>query len=99
MTTHPEDEQTFPSTTYEWRKVKIKRPAGGKDTARAKRGPWTRLATWPRHRKLRLTVSHRGGAASWWLIETRGASGVVPGNLAFEDVMKFVLNEPEWDRR
>ncbi len=88
------DEQTFPSTTYEWKKVKMKPPPAGHKTARAKRGRWYRYSTWPRHRKLTLTISHRGGPESWWLIESRGSHGAVPGHLSLDDVMALVHNDP-----
>jgi hypothetical protein len=88
------DEQAFPSTTYEYRKVKIKTPPAGHRTVRAKRGRWYRFATWPRHRKLSLTISHRGGAESWWLVEARGSHGAFPGHLCLDDVMAVVCNEP-----
>jgi hypothetical protein len=88
-------EQTFPSTTYAWRKVKMKPPPAGHQTVRAKRGRWHGLPTWPRHRQLRIEVTYRGGAESWWLVKARGRHGVFPGCLALDDVMAQVLNE--WD--
>ncbi len=93
MTFEPRDEQTFPSTKWEWRPVKMKPPPAGQDTARAKRGRWWGLATWPRQRKMTLTVQWRGGSQSWWLVTARGRSGTFPGNAAIEDVMATVLNE------
>jgi len=92
-------EQTFPSTTSDWEWRKIKRRPQGTNTARAKRGRWYGLATWPRQRRLTLTVEYRGGAEAWWWITARGRSGAFPGSLALEDVLAQVLNEwngPEW---
>jgi hypothetical protein len=71
----------------------MKPPPAGHDTARAQRGRWHHLTKWPRSRKLTLTVKYRGGAESWWLVESRGSYGVFPGCAALEDVMRAVLNE------
>lgn len=71
----------------------MKPPPAGHVTARAKRGRWFGLATWPRTRSLNLTVAWRGGPESWWLVTARGRHGVFPGHLALEDVMAAVFNE------
>lgn len=89
----PDSEHAFPSTTSDWQWRKIKRRPQGTDTARAKRGRWYGLATWPRRRSLTLTVAWRGGPESWWLVKCRGRHGVFPGHAALEDVMAAVLNE------
>lgn len=91
-----ESEQVFPSTSWEWRKVKMKPPPAGHSTARAKRGRWHRFPQWPRTRALTLTVAYRGGPESWWLVTARGEHGVFPGHLALEDVMRQVLNEKDF---
>lgn len=91
-------EQTFPSTTFRWEMRKIRTPPAGHNTVRAKRGRFSGLATWPRNRKLRLTISYRGGAESWWLVESRGTQQAFPGHLAIEDVMVVVLNERHYVR-
>jgi len=89
----------FGSTTWEWRKVKMRTPPAGHDTARAKRGRWRGLSTWPRRRALTVTVKYRGGAESWWLVSARGRQGVFPGHAAIEDVMAQVFNEWSGERR
>ncbi len=91
----PGIEHTFPSTTYGWRKVKIRTPPAGHMTARAKRGRWYGLPTWPRRRALTITVAWRGGPESWWWVESRGRHAAVAGSLSLDDVMAQVLNE--WD--
>lgn len=99
MTKAPPDEQPFPSTTWAWKRTKIRTPPAGQTTARAKRGRWYGLATWPRSRPLTVTISYRGGAESWWLVQARGRNGVFPGHAAIEDVMAAVNNEwngPVW---
>ncbi len=86
-------EQTFPSTTWQWKQVKMKPPPAGQNAVGAQRPRWHGLARWPRTRNLTLTVKYRGGAESWWLITSRGRSGAFPGSAAIEDVMAQVLNE------
>lgn len=95
----PDLEQAFPSTTYAWKPVKVKRRPQGTPTARAKRGRWWGLATWPRQRPLSLTITWRGGPESYWLVETRGRHGVFAGCSSLDDVMTAVANEwngPSW---
>ncbi len=54
------------------------------------------MSCWPRRRKIRLTISYRGGAESWWLLEARGKHGVFPGHAAIEDIMREVCSEAVW---
>jgi hypothetical protein len=96
VTVEPGIEHTFPSTTFVWRKVKMKPPPAGHNSARAKRGRWRHLARWPRARSLTITVSYRGGAESWWLVKARGSQGVFPGHAQLEDVMAAVFSEPDY---
>ncbi len=86
-------EQTFPSTTWAWKQVKMKTPPAGQDRARAQRGRWHGFPVWPRRKVLTLTIVYRGGPQSWWLVSARGRHGVFPGVAALEDVMRQVLNE------
>jgi hypothetical protein len=86
-------EQVFPSTTWQWKKVKMKPPPAGHSTARAQRGRWRHLARWPRTQRMTLQVTYRGGAESWWLVQARGSQGVFPGSAALEDIMSQVFNE------
>ncbi len=90
---HTDNRTGVPSTTFQWRKVKMKPPPAGHDTARAKRGRWSRFSTWPRRRSLTIEIVWRGGPESWWLVKARGSHGVFPGHMAIEDVMAQVLNE------
>lgn len=86
-------EQSFPSTTYEWKKVKVGRPAGGQGTARRSRSGWLRLARADRSRPVRITITYRGGAESWWWVECRGEKGALPGHWSLDDVMSRLLSE------
>lgn len=86
-------EQTFPSTTYAWKKVKVSRGAAGQGTARRRRSGFLRLARADRSRPVRVTVTYRGGAESWWWVEARGEKAALPGHWSFDDVMARILSE------
>lgn len=75
------------STTYVWRKVKISggAPEGPAPKAAAKR--WSGLARRDAKQPLTITLHHRGGAESWWVIQARGRTAAVPGHRALDDVM------------
>lgn len=95
MTSLDPIEQTFSSTIWEWRKVKMKPPPAGHKTARAQRGRWRHLRQWPRTQGITLTVAYRGGPESYWLVTARGSHGVFPGHACLEDVMHQVFSEPD----
>lgn len=90
--TNEDCEQAFPSTMWEFRYVKMKRRPQGSTTARAQRGPFKGLSRWPRTSRLTVTIVHRGGSESWWLVSARGTQGAFPGWMALEDVMAVVHN-------
>lgn len=88
-------EHTFPSTTFGWRKVRIRRPAGGQgDSAAqphvsgssAKRRFWGLPYRNPRV-PLPLTVKLRGGAEAWVEVHCRGRIVRYPGYIAIVDVL------------
>lgn len=87
-----------PSTTYEWRKVKISggAPEGPSPQASAPRKRWAGLGRRSGKGALTVTIVHRGGAESWWLIKARGRSGVFPGHRCLDDVMAEV--NQTWSR-
>lgn len=86
----PPSEQPFPSTTWEWRKVKVSRPAGGQEQ-RPEGAPLS-LYRKPRSPRvpLKVTVRHRGGPESWWEIEARGRFYRFPGYVCIDDAMRKV---------
>lgn len=87
------DKEPLTSTTWVWKKVKIRQSAGGHGhSTRAKRG-FLRLGRSPRHLPVRVTLTYKGGAESWWLVQARGESQVFSGSTALEDVMARVLSE------
>lgn len=93
MPSEPCSEQPFPSTTFVWKKTKIKQRPAGQSTVRRRRSGFLSLARWPRTRPLRLTVTYRGGAEAWWLVEARGVKQHFPGHLALEDVLSRCHSE------
>jgi hypothetical protein len=74
------------STTWEWRRVKIRTPPSG-PAAQPPKGSSPPLSSWPRREALTITVHHRGGAESWWEIRARGRVWRRPGHHALEDVL------------
>lgn len=81
-----------PSTTWEWKKVKVRRPAGGPSSASSKTA--SSLSAWNPREPLSITVSYRGGPEAWWLIRARGREFRVPGHLCIHDAMRLVYNHP-----
>jgi hypothetical protein len=82
-----------PSTTWAWKRVKVRRPAGGQK--RGASGGHSSL----RHRAnlnprepLTLKVTYRGGNECWWQIETRGVTIRRPGYLALHDVLWEIVH-------
>jgi len=95
------DEQTFGSTTFAWKRVKIKAPPRPQGTARAKRAPIEPSADKERAAKRTaresstMSVRYRGGAEAWWEITYYGKVKRFSGVLSFHDVMRFVLELPD----
>lgn len=85
-----EPEQAFPSTTWEWRRTKIRRPAGGQEAAQRSCSFWWRFPQRDARRPLTLSISYRGGPEAWYEIHARGSSGRFPGYLALHDVMRQI---------
>lgn len=71
----------------------MKPPPAGLKRSTPKASRWFGFTKWPRARALRLTVTYRGGAESWWLIEARGRHGAFPGHRALEDVMAEICQD------
>jgi hypothetical protein len=91
-------ERVFASTTYEWRRVKIRRRPGPQGTARAERAPL--LPASPAERRaartartpFTLQLQYRGGAETWWQATYAGRTYRFNGGLCFHDVMRQVLD-------
>lgn len=91
------DEQSFPSTRWVWKKVKVTQRPQGTITARRSRSlrGFRVLPRSNRREYVTIRVKWRGGAESWWLVEARGKNQALPGWMALEDVMSLVHNEQE----
>lgn len=87
------------STTYEWKRVKVR----GTPAGRAKRAEgasrWSKLVGRDRTSPLTVTLRYRGGAESWWLVEARGRRGAFPGWMGLDDVMAEINRSPEFYSR
>jgi hypothetical protein len=83
----------LPSTKWEWKLVKLSEAPPG-EGARWHRQRRHAFLPW-RNRRLPaiVEVKYKGGAESQWWVKTRGKTFVVPGHLAFEDVMVLVYGE------
>ena len=68
----------------------MRRPAGGQNGSRPKGGVWRSLPPRRRTERLMVTVSYKGGGECWYLIESRGVKGMMPGYLALHDVMERI---------
>lgn len=82
-----------PSATWEWRRVKIARPAAGQAAQVPKGRRWRHLPPWKRREKLTVTVRYRGGSQAWYEVRARGSMGRFPGDRALDDVMSEVYND------
>ena len=81
------------STTWEWRKVKIKAaPAQGSSLAKPVRTPLN-LRRRNRNQPIWLKAKYRGGAESSWTFEFRDILWRVPGWWSVEDLMAMVNGE------
>lgn len=89
----PHDENTSsPSTRYEFRRVRIGRPAGGQLDSSAKPRPLQRLPRRNPREVLHLTVKHRGGPESWWEFHVRGTIVRRPGYTSLDDLFLDINN-------
>lgn len=84
------DEQSFPSTYWEWKRVKMRRPpearreppqSGVHISSRPPRNP---------REPLKITISYRGGPEAWYEIHTRGCVLRFPGVVALHDAMSKI---------
>ena len=87
-------EQTIPSTTWAWKRVKISRPPEGN----RERGPkglhtWVGRSRWdPRKDRVTIRIRYRGGAECWYEVEARGATARLTGTVALHDLMVAICH-------
>lgn len=84
------------STTFEWKRVRMRRPAEGHSNSppKAGRSYFRRLSPWDWRRKpLTITVKYRGGAQCWFELKARGGTLRVEGAHALVDVVAELANQ------
>lgn len=75
-----------PSTTAEWEWVKIRRRPQG-----PAKQPRRALPALQRRTRVTVTLTYRGGAQAWILVQARGREWHVSGDRALLDVLEDVL--------
>lgn len=85
-----ETEQPFPSTTWQWKLVRMGRPPEASSTARAKRARRYALPRRNPREPLTVIVRFRGGAECWWELTARGQVWRAPGYVSLHDVMSRI---------
>ena len=86
-------EQAYPSTTYEWRRVKITRRTAAPSKPAPKGHRFSGLSAWRRREPLTLTVKYRGGPEGWIEVRARGRVAMYPGSLYVLDVLQDVWQD------
>jgi hypothetical protein len=84
-------EQTFPSTTWEWRRVKIKRPPEAMSASSEASPPAGSLLPWPRSKPITVVLKYRGGPEGWVEVRARGRVWRRPGTFALYDTLCLVF--------
>jgi hypothetical protein len=80
-------EQPFPSTTWEFKRVKVRRPPEATGTAAAEQRPSGRRRAREPRDPLGVVVRYRGGSECWWQIEARGRTYRFPGWVSIHDAL------------
>lgn len=76
-----------PSTTWEWKRVRMSRGAAGSSTARRSRSLWRRFPRREPSEWLTLRVKYVGGSEAWVLVTARGETNPLPGHRSLIDVV------------
>jgi hypothetical protein len=93
-----DNERVFPSTTFAWKRVKVRRRPGPQGTARAQRAPSAESSTTARsaarsaREPFTVQMRYRGGAGVWWEVVYAGKTHRFDGGWCFHDVMRQLLN-------
>lgn len=91
MTLQQADECSV-STTWSYRKVKIRSAPQAKQDGRRKASSKHSLRRRDARERLSVTIAYRGGAEAWWIIEARGERWTFPGHRCLHDVL-WSINE------
>lgn len=81
-----------PSTTWEWKKVRVRRPPEAHSDSAAPRHRWRRFPTRDARKPITVTVWLRGGAEAWVAVKGRGETNFYTGDTALVDVLFDINN-------
>lgn len=84
-----------PSTTWEWRRVKVSEAPQAPRAQRAAGAPHAFKPATNRRVNTILEIAFKGGAESQWYVKCRGSRYTLPGWMCLEDVMALVHHETE----
>jgi hypothetical protein len=93
MARDPETVQTFGSTTFEWKKVKMSQRRQATQAARAERARRHALPRRDPRDKQTIVISYRGGAEAWVEIQARGTVWRYPGHVAIVDILRDICRD------
>lgn len=102
MSIQQQSDECSVSTTWAFRKVKIRTAPQANGTARRRRSSKLSLRRRDARERLSIVIMYRGGSEAWWVIEARGERWTFPGHRSLHDAL-WSINEgngiPEGSRR
>lgn len=84
-----------PSTTWEWRKVKIQGPRPTQHLSATSGARSTYVPRRDARKPLCVEIRYSGSAEAWWVVKGRGHTWRFPGHWCLDDVLQEV-NGPFW---
>lgn len=81
-----------PSTTWEWRKVKIRRPPEANEHSRPKGVRWRRFPRRDPRKPITVSLKLRGGPEAWVEVKGRGETNRYPGYVTIAEVLFDINN-------
>lgn len=91
MPTAEEANASSVSTSWEWKRVKIRRPAGGQTHSRPKGGRWRSLPPRRRQDTTIISLKYREGGECWYEVTSRGKTGMMPGWRDLHSVVEEIV--------
>lgn len=92
----PQSERSFPSPTWELKKVMVRRPARGHSHSAAQPHRWFGLPRRNPREILRISVKLRGGPEHWVEVHARGRIGRYPGYVTLAEVVYDINSDVFW---
>lgn len=84
------------STTWAYKRVKVRRPAGGQKPSGPQARRWALRAPRNPREPLTLTIKYRGGPEAWYEVHARGEIGRMPGVTSIHDLMEEINRGVDW---